>query len=145
MANIPSALSNQFAFDFYEQSNITSAMNPRVQPKSQNQHVASLIKALSLDILSIKDLDPPKEQAMKIVWSDDDIDKLRTGFFHENIRLLADKRTGAETREENYEWLMSDDKHPFSFLVLCREEMLDPERIRNGVLATMKKCGIGIF
>ncbi|MEG2569604.1 MAG: hypothetical protein RSA84_25680, partial [Acinetobacter sp.] len=77
----------------------------------------------------------------KFVWSDDDIDKLRTAFFDENIRLLGDGRTSPETRQENYEWLMSDEIHPFSFLVLCREEMLSPDRIREGVQVVMRKLG----
>lgn len=146
MAKIPSSLSRQLAFDFLEQFETGKASSyvsvAQQQPKQLNVNVTSLIKALSLDIMSSKVLDPEEVQTEKFVWTDDDIDKLRTGFFHENIRILVDKRASDETRKENLEWMMSDETHPFSFLVLCHEEMLNPERIRAGALAAMKKNGL---
>ena len=102
MAKIPSSLSRQLAFDFLEQFETGKASSyvsvAQQQPKQLNVNVTSLIKALSLDIMSSKVLDPEEVQTEKFVWTDDDIDKLRTGFFHENIRILVDKRASDETR-----------------------------------------------
>ncbi|KGH12720.1 hypothetical protein FSY45_20530 [Comamonas sp. Z1] len=165
MAMIPSIHKpelGQMSFDFLDQTMTSQQYSYSEHGKSYlslktcNKNIESLISSLSLDfdicapetgayVQETSEHDEVDEENLdnteKFVWSDDDIDKLRTAFFDENIRLLGDGRTSPETRQENYEWLMSDEIHPFSFLVLCREEMLSPDRIREGVQVVMRKLG----
>lgn len=154
--------SEQAKFDFMDQPFALPKLEAGHQSKAnlltkpKNINVENLINHLSLDLdISAIDEEPEAYENLdqddfdestfctfeRIVWSDADIDKLRTGFFDENIRLLCDGRTSQETRQENYEWLMSDEKHAFSFLILCREEMLSPDRIREGVQKIMRERG----
>ena len=46
---------------------------------------------------------------------------------------------GPDIKKENLEWMMSDDIHPFSFLVCCRLAGYDPEGIRDGIHSILKR------
>ena len=45
----------------------------------------------------------------------------RDGLLWHSLRVLADGRAGVEIKRETMEWMMSDDIHPFSFVVCCAQ------------------------
>lgn len=55
-------------------------------------------------------------------WTEDDIISMREFMFRRHFRLIADRRTKEDMLREVWEWILSDDIHPFSFLV-CLDSM----------------------
>lgn len=74
-----------------------------------------------------------------IDWTDDDVMGLREFLFHRSLSQLADHRTNGETISEVSEWVFSEEKHPFSFIVCCAAMGLDYESVREGVSFCMKQ------
>lgn len=66
-------------------------------------------------------------------WTDANIEQLRKRLLWHSLRLLADGRASTTTMRETMEWLMSDELHPFSFVVCCHEAGYNPIGIREGV------------
>lgn len=67
------------------------------------------------------------------------VDKLRDGLLWHSLRVLADGRAGAEIKRETMGWMMSDDIHPFSFVVCCAQAGYDPSGIREGVESILNR------
>ncbi|GKR31210.1 hypothetical protein KAM470_12830 [Aeromonas caviae] len=53
----------------------------------------------------------------KPAWNDDEVRLLRDGLLWHSLRVLADGRAGSEIKQETMTWVMSDEVHPFSFLI----------------------------
>lgn len=79
----------------------------------------------------------PFEQ--KLEWSDDEVWQLRDGLLWHSLRVLVDGRAGAEIKRETMGWMMSDDIHPFSFVVCCAQAGYDPSGIREGVESILNR------
>ena len=71
--------------------------------------------------------------------SDDEVWQLRDGLLWHSLRVLADGRAGAEIKRETMGWMMSDDIHPFSFVVCCAQAGYDPSGIREGVESILNR------
>ncbi|HFU9990326.1 TPA: hypothetical protein ACH7RP_003925 [Escherichia coli] len=70
-------------------------------------------------------------------WTDDEVRQLRDGLLWHSLRVLADGRAGSEIKQETMAWVMSDEVHPFSFVVCCDEAGYDPSGVRT--MQTMQK------
>lgn len=75
----------------------------------------------------------------KPAWNDDEVRLLRDGLLWHSLRVLADGRAGSEIKQETMTWVMSDEVHPFSFVVCCNEAGYDPSGVREGVKSILKR------
>lgn len=75
----------------------------------------------------------------KPAWNDDEVRLLRDGLLWHSLRVLADGRAGSEIKQETMTWVMSDEVHPFSFVVCCDEAGYDPSGVREGVKSILKR------
>ncbi|ECU8224415.1 TPA: topoisomerase II [Salmonella enterica] len=75
----------------------------------------------------------------KSEWTDDEIRQLRDELLWHSLRILADGRAGSEIKQETMDWVMSDDVHPFSFVLCCNEAGYDPSGIRDGVESILNR------
>ena len=75
----------------------------------------------------------------KPAWNDDEVRLLRDGLLWHSLRVLADGRAGSEIKQETLTWVMSDEVHPFSFVVCCDEAGYDPSGVREGVKSILKR------
>lgn len=71
----------------------------------------------------------PLEEAIE--WTDEDVFKLREGMLYGALSALADHRTARQSVKEALAWVLSTEKHPFSFCVcaemlgFCADELRD--------------------
>ena len=72
-------------------------------------------------------------------WTDDEVRQLRDGLLWHSLRVLADGRAGSEIKQETMAWVMSDEVHPFSFVVCCDEAGYDPSGVREGVKSILNR------
>lgn len=70
----------------------------------------------------------------RIDWSDKAVSDLREGVLHHSLRVLADGRVGKVAKVEAMNWMMSDEIHPFSFVVCCSEFGYVPAEVRERTL-----------
>ncbi|EKS7763350.1 topoisomerase II [Edwardsiella ictaluri] len=75
----------------------------------------------------------------KLEWLDDEVKQLREGLLWHSLRVLADGRAGREIKQETMDWVMSDEVHPFAFVVCCYEVGCDPSGIREGVESILRR------
>lgn len=75
-------------------------------------------------------------------WSDEDIGKLREQLLKYSLRFLADGRSSYRVKKEVYEWVMSDDIHPFSFFVCCEEGNYNPLKVRAGISFMLRRLNV---
>lgn len=74
-----------------------------------------------------------------IEWSENDIEKLRKVILQTTIRNLSDNRCSQVLKNECIAWVVSNDMHPFSFLVCYKSEELDYQFLRNKILFLLGK------
>ncbi|MFC6674313.1 topoisomerase II [Marinobacterium aestuariivivens] len=70
-------------------------------------------------------------------WDEKAIFELREGLLWHSLKVLADGRAGEGIKQETMEWLMSDDIHPFSFVVCCSELGYLSSELREQTLAVL--------
>lgn len=70
-------------------------------------------------------------------WSDDEISWIREWLLNRSLAQLKDHRVADHTKQEMMDWVMSDEIHPFSFVICCREAGYSSERLRDGVIHTL--------
>lgn len=75
----------------------------------------------------------------RLEWSEQAIMDLREGFLWHSLRVLADGRAGEGIKQETMEWLMSNDIHPFSFVVCCSELGYAPATLREKTLDVLNR------
>lgn len=73
-------------------------------------------------------------------WTDDDILLLMDGVMTYSLNQLNDSRSSEEGYQEALEWIMSDELHPFSFLVCAHALGYDPFGLRDATLAIVKQA-----
>ncbi|NMU30530.1 topoisomerase II, partial [Vibrio parahaemolyticus] len=56
-----------------------------------------------------------------------------------SLNVLADGRSGKKAKDEAYEWLNSDEVHPFSFVTCCVLSGYDPDEVRNLCQYTLRQ------
>ena len=81
----------------------------------------------------------------RVDWSDKAVTDLREGILHHSLRVLADGRVGEIAKVEAMDWMMSDEIHPFSFVVCCSEFGYVPVEVRErtlNMLARLEKKSI---
>ena len=76
---------------------------------------------------------PPPLQEEEVVWTDEDVEKLRVGLLRRMLNLLDDDRASYESKQESLVWLYSDDIEPFSFFVCCDSADVDAYALREKV------------
>lgn len=64
-------------------------------------------------------------------WDESSIFALREGLLWDSLRVLADGRAGEAAKQEAEDWMMSDEIHPFSFVVCCNELGYVPAELRE--------------
>ncbi|HIF6136201.1 TPA: hypothetical protein ACX3IP_003624 [Vibrio parahaemolyticus] len=72
-------------------------------------------------------------------WTDGQIKELREAFLRYSLNVLADGRSGKKAKDEAYEWLNSDEVHPFSFVTCCVLSGYDPDEVRNLCQYTLRQ------
>jgi len=68
-------------------------------------------------------------------WTDANIERLRSKLLVTTVREIADRRTSKKVVTEAWDWILSDDVHPFSFRVCCESEDLDPLKMREALVS----------
>ena len=72
-------------------------------------------------------------------WTEDDVQMVREGLINETLHEIVDGRLGSGSVKENWDWIMSDSEHPFSFRVCARDAGCDPDELRGGFVSFVKK------
>jgi len=80
-----------------------------------------------------------KDHAETEEWSDDKIKALRSYLLHKTLSAFGDGRVSISVRAESLDWLMEDDIHPFSFRVCCKNENVNPDRVRKKLMELIKQ------
>ncbi|NJD07072.1 MAG: topoisomerase II [Methylococcaceae bacterium] len=88
---------------------------------------------LFTDIFELADHPQSIEDALS--WTDLEIQDLRDRLLLDAIDGVADRRRGAETRAELLAWVTADEIKPFSFTVCCLDTGIDPDELRDMLLA----------
>lgn len=78
----------------------------------------------------------------RVTWSDDNIKEFREAFLWHNLKILADGRAGAKAKEEVFEWVMSEEEHPFSFLICCALCGYDHFELRSGIKFSLRQLKV---
>ena len=73
------------------------------------------------------------------VWTDEGIEQLRIFVLKKTLSSLHDGRACLKARTESLDWLLADTIHPFSFLVCCECMGLDPDKLREMVVDSLKR------
>lgn len=71
--------------------------------------------------------------------SDEEIDYIREKLLVCTIQDLADRRTSTSVVTECWDWVMSDDIHPFSFRVCCDVADLDYLKMREALVSNYRR------
>lgn len=90
------------------------------------------------DILGMSDEELEKQRRFEEI-TDEYIDWLRGFILKRTLRQLQHSQTSEESRMDAYEWLMSDEVHPFSFRVCCEAYDSDHIEVRLGVESILRK------
>ena len=72
-------------------------------------------------------------------WDESSIFALREGLLWDSLRVLADGRAGEAAKQEAEDWMMSDEIHPFSFVVCCNELGYVPAELREQTLDLIQR------
>ena len=100
--------------------------------------------------LMLEVLNEPEEGEI-ITWSDADIDDLYEYVFERTMEQLLDHRARENSCREIWEWILSPDIHPFSFLVCLSAvahrtghtiddyQIVDPDEIRSSLFFACKR------
>lgn len=72
-------------------------------------------------------------------WPDDKIKALRSYLLHKALSAFGDDRVSISVRAELLDWIMEDDIHPFSFRVCCKNENVNPDRVRKKLMKLIKR------
>lgn len=75
--------------------------------------------------------------SINITWTSDDIDLLQQEILRSSINVLLDYRSGTQSRNEAYAWLMNDDVAPFSYRVCIRSMGGRAETFRSHVCSRL--------
>jgi hypothetical protein len=91
------------------------------KPKTRRKRLKKEIQvqlALMLDVLDTPEsiCDVPEE------WTADDVSAIREYMLKRHIDFILDGRCGEETLSETWDWIMSEESHPFSFRA-CVQDM----------------------
>lgn len=70
-----------------------------------------------------------------IGWTESNIMRLRSKLLITTVREIADRRNAKKIAIEAWRWILSDEIHPFSFLVCCESEDLDALKMREGLVS----------
>jgi|TARA_B100000929_G_scaffold183520_1_gene145342 hypothetical protein len=70
-----------------------------------------------------------------LVWTDAHIARLRSKLLVTTVREVADRRTSKAVVSEAWDWILSDEVHPFSFIVCCESVDLDPAKMREALVS----------
>lgn len=68
-------------------------------------------------------------------WTEDNITRLRSKLLVTTVREIADRRNGKKIATEAWNWILSDEIEPFSFLVCCESEDLDALKMRESLVS----------
>lgn len=68
-------------------------------------------------------------------WTDGNITRIRSKLLTTTVREIADRRNAKAIATEAWNWILSDDIHPFSFLVCCESEDLDALKMRESLVS----------
>lgn len=68
-------------------------------------------------------------------WSDADVQALRRGILIRAIEALDNSRLGTPARSELLDWIGRDGIAPFSFTACCLAEGVDPDALRDLLVA----------
>jgi hypothetical protein len=92
---------------------VRALYNLKQEDTTLRQIELSLLFEKMLSILKIPDdiLDVPES------WTDDDIAGIREYMIQRHLKFILDGRSGKAMAEEAWEWILSEDIHPFSFRV----------------------------
>lgn len=89
--------------------------------------------------LNFWELECSAETVTPITWSDQDIEFLRDGLLKKTLSDLCNHRAGPDVKREALQWMLSDEIHPFSFIVCCMSAGLDSDELRSKALYTLNK------
>lgn len=108
----------------------------KTKPKEESS--ASLLDSL-LPYLFPEDYPELQQQidSTQITWSDEDIDILEREILFSSINVLLDYRSGVQSRDEAYAWMMNDDVAPFSYRACVSSMGGRAEPFRTMVYARM--------
>jgi hypothetical protein len=66
-------------------------------------------------------------------WTEANVEMLRSKLLVTTVREIADRRTSKKVVTEVWDWILSDEVHPFSFRVCCESSDLDPLKMREAL------------
>ncbi|RME42314.1 MAG: hypothetical protein D6791_18045 [Chloroflexi bacterium] len=74
-------------------------------------------------------------------WSDREVEIMREGLLFASLHDLCDARVAEWTREEIWEWIESDEIHPFSFrvCVAAYDASIDVQELRRHIRWLVEK------
>ena len=74
---------------------------------------------LSFEMTNLMELKKPTR------WTEANVEMLRSKLLVTTVREIADRRTSKKVVTEVWDWILSDEVHPFSFRVCCESSDLD--------------------
>lgn len=74
-----------------------------------------------------------------VIWSEDDIEIIRYNILIKSLKTLKDKRSCLKEKTDVLEWLLSDEAHPFSFILCCHSQMIDYREFRQRIIGLIKQ------
>lgn len=78
-------------------------------------------------------------------WTDEEVSKLRVQLLNHSLHLLTDGRASYKAKKEIFEWVMSDDIHPFSFFICCEEGSYNPLKVRAGIKFMLRRLKVSFL
>jgi hypothetical protein len=100
---------------------IDEAINAEPKKRKRRKSINKIVHqqlSLMLDVLDT----PENILAVPEEWTDDDISNIREYMLKRHIEFVLDGRCGKETVQEAWDWIMSEETHPFSFSA-CVQDM----------------------
>lgn len=82
---------------------------------------------LSFEMTNLMELKKPTR------WTEANVEMLRSKLLVTTVREIADRRTSKKVVTEVWDWILSDEVHPFSFRVCCESSDLDPLKMREAL------------
>lgn len=92
---------------------------------------------------------PREKPGNSFKWSDEDLDKVVRGYFHQTMHVLLDSRSALRNRQEAYDWLMVPFANPYrgerptvlSFQFCCQWLEVSHAEVQERTIETMRQEG----
>lgn len=75
--------------------------------------------------------------SINVIWTDEDVALMEQEILFSTINVLLDYRSGIQSRDEAYAWLMNDDFAPFSYRACVSSTGARAEAFRSSVCSRL--------